>query len=78
MAGNAGYAALTSVATATVLVVAAASHGNVLRISTAVAVALAGHVLATLLMIMKRIFVLTQNRLIEARTGAGRQPPPIP
>jgi hypothetical protein len=70
LAGNSGYAALTSIVTSTALVVTATSHGTVLRVASAVSVALAGHLVATLLMIMKRIFVLTEGHLVNARTGA--------
>lgn len=71
LAGNAGYASLVSIVTATVLVVTATSHGTVLRVASAVALFLAGHLLMTLLMVMKRIHKLTEQRLTDARTGAG-------
>jgi hypothetical protein len=75
LAGNAGYAALVSIVTATGLVVAAVTCGTILRVSSAICLGLAGHLLLTLFMIMKRIYVLTEQRLVDAQTGMGRKRP---
>lgn len=71
VAANAGYASLVSIAAAIAYVVAATSHGHpwVLRISSAVGLAIGIHLSLTLLMVMKRVFALTQQRLNRARTG---------
>lgn len=71
LAANAGYASLVSIAAAVAYVVAATSHGHpwVLRIASAIGLALGVHLALTLLMVMKRVFALTQQRLIRARTG---------
>lgn len=74
LAANAGYASLVSLAAAIAYVVAATADGHpwVLRIASAVGLALGLHLLLTLLMVMKRVFALTQQRLNRARTGVTR------
>ena len=74
LAANAGYASLVSIAAAIAYVVAATAHGHawVLRIASAVGLALGIHLALTLLMVMKRVFALTQQRLRRARTGVSR------
>lgn len=79
LAANAGYASLVSIAAAIAYVVAAmsapdetdkaASAGAVLQIATAVGLALGIHLVLVLLMVMKRVFALTEERLTKARTG---------
>lgn len=70
LAANSGYASLVSIVTAGVFVVASFSTDWALRISSAVGLALAVHLALILLMVMKRVFALTQQRLNRARTGA--------
>jgi hypothetical protein len=73
LAANAGYASLISVVEAIVLVVASTTRGWPLRAFSGVGVGLGCHLSLTLLMVMKRVFSLTQERLRVARTGAGRR-----
>jgi uncharacterized membrane protein YedE/YeeE len=72
LAANAGYASLVSVAAAIAFVVAATTfhHPWPLRISSAVGLALGLHLILTLLLVMKRVFALTEQRLNQARAGA--------
>ena len=69
LAANAGYSALVSIAAAVAFVVASTSHGWLLRVVAAVGLGLGGHLVLTLLMIMKRVFNLTLQRLRIARTS---------
>ncbi len=73
LAANSGYASLVSIATCVAFVVASSTSGLPLRVSSAVGVALGSHLVLTLLMVMKRVFALTVERLNLARTGGGRR-----
>lgn len=70
LAANSGYASLISIAAAAVFVVASVSSDWVLRISSVIGMGLAAHMALVLLMVMKRVFSLTQGRLNRVRTGA--------
>ena len=82
VSANAGYAALVAIAAVVAYVVAALTAGDPtlpaasrgaewpLRASSAVGLALGVHLMFTLLLVMKRIFALTRERLDRARTGA--------
>jgi hypothetical protein len=72
LAANAGYASLVCIAAAAVFVIAAVSSHTWLHVSSAVGLALLVHLGMTLLMVMKRQFALTQDRLRRVRTGADR------
>lgn len=76
LAANSGYASLVCIVTSAVFVVASASSGWLLRISTAVGLALALHMGLVLLMVMKRVYALTTERLNRARTGPDRRDTP--
>lgn len=73
LAANSGYASLVSVIAAAVFVVASTSSGWTLRVSSAVGLALAMHMALVLLMVMRRVFALTEERLNRARTGADQR-----
>jgi hypothetical protein len=73
LAANSGYASLVSIVAAGVFVVSSVGSGWVLRISSAIGLALAVHLALILFMVMKRVFALTQQRLNRARTGADRK-----
>jgi hypothetical protein len=73
LAANSGYASLVCIVTSAIFVVASAGSGWLLRISTAVGLALALHMGLVLLMVMKRVFALTTERLNRARTGADHR-----
>jgi hypothetical protein len=72
LAANAGYASLVCIGAAVIFVVASIGSGLVLRISTAVGLALGAHMIMVIFMVMKREFTITQERLNRARSGAGR------
>jgi hypothetical protein len=79
LAAHAGYAALVCIAAAVAYVVATVSVEGPpkagvdwpLRVSSAAGLALGGHLVLVLLMVMKRVFLLTQERLDRARTGTS-------
>jgi hypothetical protein len=73
LAANAGYASLLSVTAAAIFVVASVSSGWTLRFSSAIGLAVALHMALVLLMVMRRVFALTEERLNRARTGAERR-----
>jgi hypothetical protein len=68
LAANAGYTSIVCIVAAVVFVVASIGSGWVLRISTAVGLALSAHMILVLFMVMKREFTLTVERLNRART----------
>lgn len=73
LAADAGYASLVCIAAAVVFVVAATASKQVLEAASAIGLALGAHLVLVLLMVMKRVFALTDERLIRARTGAQGQ-----
>jgi hypothetical protein len=72
LGANAGYAALTCIVAAGAFVVAATTAHRKLEIATAVGLALGWHLALVLMMVIKRVFALTENRLNRVQTGAGR------
>jgi hypothetical protein len=68
IAANAGYASLVSLVTAVGYVLVDVANGLVLRVASAIALALGVHLVLVLFMVMKRVFALTENRLNRART----------
>jgi hypothetical protein len=71
LAANAGYASLVSVVAAGLFVVAAVTSKTVLVVFSAIGLAMILHLAAVLLMVMRRVFALTEERLKAARTGGG-------
>jgi hypothetical protein len=74
LAGNSGYASLVSIFASGVFVVASVTSHTVLIWFSPLGLALMAHLAVALLLVMQRIFSLTQERLLSARTGA-EQPP---
>lgn len=74
LAANAGYASLVSVVAAGLFVVAAVTSKSVLVVFSAIGLAVTVHLAAVLLMVMRRVFALTEERLKIARTGAELKP----
>lgn len=72
VAANAGYASLVCVASAVAYVVATSSGGRALQVASALGIALGTHLVLVLLMVIRRVFALTENRLLEVRTGAAQ------
>lgn len=73
LAANAGYASLVSIGAAIAFVAASTTSNSLLRVSSAVGLALGTHLVLVLLMVMKRVFAVIQERLARARTGADRE-----
>jgi hypothetical protein len=69
LAANAGYSSLVCLAAAVVFVVASVTSHWALRVSSAFCLAIGAHLLLVLMMVMKRVFNLTVERLTRARTG---------
>jgi len=67
LAANAAYASLVCIAAAVVFLVVSVSHDLVLEISSALGIALGLHMALVLLMVMRRVFLVTQGRLNDAR-----------
>jgi hypothetical protein len=76
LAANAAYAVLVCIAAAVVFVVASIGTSWVLRVSSALGLAVGVHLILVLLMVIKRVFAQTQERLVRARTGADREEKP--
>jgi hypothetical protein len=70
LAANAAYASFVCIFAAVVFVVASIGSHWVLRISSGLGLAIGAHLVLVLMMVMKRVFSLTQERLRRARTGA--------
>jgi hypothetical protein len=71
IAANAAYSSLVCVAAAIAFVVATATGHLMLEISSAVGLALGTNLLLTLLMVIKRVFAVTEERLMRVRTGSA-------
>lgn len=70
LAANAGYTSLVSVAAAMTFVVSSAcSKGWPLLAFSCIGVAIGVHLVMTMMMVMKRVFGLTEDQLRRARTG---------
>ncbi len=74
LAANAGYASLVSIVLCALFVVASVASKTPLVVFTALGLALALHLVLVLFMVVRRVFVLTQKRLIEAETGVSSRP----
>jgi hypothetical protein len=72
LAANAAYASLVCILAAIVFVIASIGSDWVLRISSGLGLGISAHLVLVLMMVMKRVFALTQNRLRRAQTGADR------
>ena len=68
-AANAGYASLVCVLTAAIFVVASVAKGTWLTLFSAIGLALASHLVLVLLLVLVRVFALTDERLKDTRTG---------
>jgi magnesium-transporting ATPase (P-type) len=72
LSANTAYASLMCIFAAIVFVVASFGTLWVARVSSALGLALGVHLVLVLMMVMKRVFALIQDRLTRARTGADR------
>lgn len=73
LAANSGYASLVCIATAICYFFATVATGPWLSAVSAVSLAVTFHLVLVLLMVMRRVYALTDQRLSRARTGADRQ-----
>jgi hypothetical protein len=73
LAANAGYASLMAVLAAVFFLVCSATKGQetINTVALAFGVAIGLHMIIMLVMVMNRVFLMTQSQLIEARTGGG-------
>lgn len=71
IAANAGYASLVSFVAAGVFVVAAVTSKDVLLWASSVGLAMTAHLAASLLMVLQRVYALTEGQLNRATTGAN-------
>jgi hypothetical protein len=70
LSANAAYAALVSAAAAVAALAAAiTTNGAGERITVALTAGLFAHLGTTMLLVLRRVFLLTRQRLTEARTG---------
>ncbi len=69
LTANSAYASLVSIASAAGFVLASESSGFMLRVASAIGIALALHMVLVLLMVLKRVFAYTKARLIDAEVG---------
>lgn len=67
LAANAAYASLVCIVAAVAFLVVSVSHGVLLEVSSALGIALGLHMALVLLMVMRRVFLVTQSRLNDAR-----------
>lgn len=72
LAANSAYASLVCLVAAASYLIATVAGGRLLGVASAIAIGLTVHLAFVLLMVMKRVYALTEQRLIRARTGAGR------
>ena len=72
IAASSGYAALVSIGSSLAFVAASLLHGPVLIAFSGIGIALGLHLVLVVLMVMKRVYALTQSRLNRVMTGADR------
>jgi DNA-binding XRE family transcriptional regulator len=73
LAANAGYASLVCIAAAISYFFATVATDSALTLATAISVGISAHLVLVLLMVMRRVYALTEERLNRARSGADRQ-----
>ncbi len=66
-----GYAALVFILASAVFVVASTSSGWIGTVASSIGIAVGVHAVLVLLVIIKRLFAITQAQLNRARTGTG-------
>jgi hypothetical protein len=72
IAANSGYASLVCIGASLAFVATSLFRGGVLIAFSAIGIALGLHLVLVVLMVMKRVYALTQSRLNRVITGAGR------
>jgi hypothetical protein len=73
LAANSGYASLVCIAAAICYFFATIANGPWLIVASAFSIGITAHLILVLLMVMRRVYALTEERLITARTGADRE-----
>lgn len=74
LSANSGYASIVCIATCLANTAAAFTGGWLGRMSSAVAIGLGVHLVLVLFMILRRVYALTNERVVRASTGADRRP----
>ena len=77
IAANAGYASLVSILACSMFVVSSVASHTLLRIATAMGLALLLHLGLALLMVMRRVYILTIGRLRDAEAGVDGAGSPV-
>jgi hypothetical protein len=77
-AANSGYASIVCIVTAAVFVVAGVVGGTLLTLFSAIGLALATHLVFVLLLVLVRVFALTDERLKDTRTGHSAEVAHLP
>ncbi len=77
LAANSGYASLVSLLACAIFVVASVVSKGALVVFTAIGLGLALHLALVMFMIIRRVFGLTQERLLQAETGALSAAAPV-
>jgi hypothetical protein len=70
LAANSGYASLVCIAAAICYVFATVSDGPWLIVASAISIGLSVHLVLVLLLVIRRVYAVTEQRLTRARTGA--------
>lgn len=76
ISANAGYASLVCIVTSIAFIVAATTPKTAPVAASAVGLGFATHLVLILLLVMTRVFAVTEERLVQARTGATVTPLP--
>jgi hypothetical protein len=77
-AANAGYASIVCILTAAVFVVTGVVGGTWLTLFSAIGLALGVHLVFVLLLVLVRVFALTDERLKDTRTGHAAEVAQLP
>jgi hypothetical protein len=72
LAANSGYASLVCIVAAISYFVATIATGPWLRLSSALSIGITSHLVLVLLMVVRRVYALTEERLNRARSGTDR------
>jgi hypothetical protein len=77
-AANSGYASIVCILTAAVFVVAGVANGIWLTVFSAIGLTLGVHLVLVLLLVLVRVFALTDERLKDTRTGHAAEVAHLP
>ncbi len=72
LAASSGYASLVCIAAAICFVFATVATDRWLIVASSISIGVSVHLLLVLLMVMRRVYAMTESRLNRARTGSDR------